>query len=62
MTWGVFEIKDDSGTTQAIHVCPCDKTGRALPGHVLSPCCSCISRVERPGPATPPIFVHDVIH
>lgn len=61
MTWGVFEIKDDVGTVQSIHVAPCDKRGVLCQGHCLSPLCSCISRVERGGPYEPPIYFHETI-
>lgn len=62
MTWAVYEIKDDTGTIQAIHVAPCDKRGVLCPGHRLSPLCSCISRVESGGPSQPPIYFHETIH
>lgn len=57
MAWGVFEVRDTAGNITAMHVAPCDSTGRILAPHTLEETCQLIGRIDRDGRV--PVYVHE---
>lgn len=57
MTWGVFPIRDESGSVEAVHIMPIDSDGFPRAGYEFSPYAMTIQNVIREAGCAP-VYVH----